>query len=149
MPESKETICLSFPSEVSNLPVVCNLARSFDLTFNILKARISPRQEGHMTIEISGDREKCRRGLKYLQEQGVGITPIAQKISRQEDSCVHCGLCTALCPTKALRVDPATQECLFIREKCSACGLCTSLCPVQAMVLEMENGLWEAISEGT
>lgn len=148
MPESKETVYLSFPPGVSNQPVVCNLARLFDLTFNILKARISPKQEGHMTIEISGKREKCRQGLRYLREQGVNITPIAQKISRQEDSCVHCGLCTALCPTKALRMDSQSQTVLFLREKCSACGLCTSLCPVQAMVLETENGPWEAILEG-
>jgi len=148
MPKSTETVCLSFPPDISNQPVVCNLAKHFDLTFNILKARISPKQEGHMTIEISGDREKYRKGLAYLREQGVSITPIAQKISRIEDSCVHCGLCTALCPTKALRVDPESRTILFILEKCSACGLCTSLCPVQAMVLEMENGPWETISEG-
>jgi L-aspartate semialdehyde sulfurtransferase ferredoxin len=149
MSECKETIFLSFPPGVSNKPVVCNLVRLFDLTFNILKARISPKQEGHMTIEVSGNRENCRQGLKYLREQGVEITPIAQKISRQEDSCVQCGLCTALCPTKALRMDVESRTVLFLHEKCSACGLCTSLCPVHAMVLEMENGPWEAIAEGT
>ncbi|HDQ40166.1 MAG TPA: 4Fe-4S dicluster domain-containing protein [Desulfonatronum sp.] len=148
MAESKETIYLSFPPGVSNKPVVCNLARSFDLTFNILKARISPKQEGHMTIEISGSRENLRHGLQYLRKQGVQITPIAQKISRQEDSCIHCGLCTSLCPTQALRMDVQSRTVLFIREKCSACGLCTSLCPVRAMVLEVENGPWDAIVEG-
>jgi ferredoxin len=148
MPESKETIYLFFPPSVASQPVVCNLAKLFGLTFNILKARISPKQEGHMTIEISGDQEKCREGLAYLQEQGVNITPIAQRISRNEDSCVHCGLCTALCPTKALRIDPKSRTVLFLHEKCSTCGLCSSLCPVQAMVLEMENSSWEKILEG-
>ena len=140
MPEIKETIFLSFPPGVSNQPVVCNLAKLFDLTFNILKARISPKQEGHMTLEISGERKKCRQGLKYLQEQGVNITPIAQKISRDENSCVHCGLCTALCPTHALSVDPATRLIVFDTEKCSACGLCTNVCPVKAMEIQLDNG---------
>ncbi len=148
MSETKETIYLTFPPDVSNQPVVCNLARIFDLSFNILRARISPKQEGQMTLEIIGDRKKCREGLRYLKEHGVAITPVAQKIRRVEDSCVHCGLCTALCPTKALRVDLNSREVLFLREKCSACGLCTSLCPVKAMVLETENGIWEAITEG-
>lgn len=148
MPEIKETIFLSFPPGVSNQPVVCNLAKLFGLTFNILKARISPKQEGHMTLEVSGERKKCRQGLKYLQEQGVNITPIAQKISRDENSCVHCGLCTALCPTKALRMDTETRMVVFQREKCSACGICTNICPMRAMVLEMENGPWETVAEG-
>jgi L-aspartate semialdehyde sulfurtransferase ferredoxin len=147
MSETKEIIYLSFPPDVSNQPVVCNLARFYDLTFNILRARISPKQEGHMTIEIAGDREKCQQGMRYLRDQGVQITPVAQKIRREEDSCVHCGLCTALCPTKALRMDVDKREVLFIGEKCSACGLCTSLCPVKAMVLETENGIWETITE--
>lgn len=147
MPESRETIYLSFPPGVSNQPVVCNLAKSFDLTFNILKARISPKQEGHMTIEISGDRERCRQGKQYLRAMGVNITPIAQKISRLEDSCVHCGLCTALCPTKALCMDIESRLVLFNHEKCSVCGLCTSVCPVKAMVLETENGPLETIGE--
>ena len=148
MPETKETIYLTFPPEVSNQPVVCNLARTYGLSFNILKARISPKQEGLMTLEIIGEREKCKEGLRYLREQGVNISPVAQKIRRNENSCVHCGLCTALCPTRALRMDVQTREVLFLREKCSACGLCTSLCPVKAMVLETENGIWEAITEG-
>ncbi|WP_045219238.1 NIL domain-containing protein [Desulfonatronum thioautotrophicum] len=148
MSKIKETICLTFPPEVSGQPVVCNLVRSHDLDFNILKARISPKQEGQMTLEIIGDRKQCRAGMRYLKELGVKITPVAQKIQRIEDSCVHCGLCTALCPTKALRMDLNSREVLFLREKCSACGLCTSLCPVRAMVLENENGIWEAIAEG-
>lgn len=101
-----------------------------------------------MTLEVSGERKKCRQGLKYLQEQGVNITPIAQKISRDENSCVHCGLCTALCPTKALRMDTETRMVVFQREKCSACGICTNICPMRAMVLEMENGPWETVAEG-
>ncbi len=148
MSETKEIICLSFPPGVSNQPVVCNLARVYGLTFNILKARISPKQEGQMTIEIIGEREQCHQGLRYLREHGVGITPVAHKIRRIEDSCVHCGLCTALCPTKALRMDVDSREVMFLREKCSVCGLCTSLCPVKAMVLETENGIWEAVTEG-
>jgi L-aspartate semialdehyde sulfurtransferase ferredoxin len=147
MSETKETIYLSFPPGVSNQPVVCNLGRFFDLTFNILKARISPKQEGHMTIEITGDREKCQQGLQYLLENGVRIIPVAQKIRREEELCVHCGVCTALCPTKALRMDEQTRNVLFIREKCSACGLCTSVCPFKAMAVETENGIWESIVE--
>lgn len=135
----RKIIYLSFPPEVSSRPVVCNLARLFDLSFNILKAEISPRQEGAMTLEISGLEEAYRKGVDYLKESGVRITPVAQKIFRDEDACMHCGLCTALCPTGALSVDPATRRIVFDIDKCSACGMCTRTCPVRAMTVDLEN----------
>lgn len=135
----RKIICLSFPPEVSNRPVVCNLGRLYDLSFNILKAEIGPRQEGALTIEVTGLEDDYRKGLEYLKESGVRITPVAQKIFRDEEACTHCGTCTALCPTRALAVDPATRRVLFDIEKCTACGMCTHICPAKAMHVEVEN----------
>lgn len=137
----RKIVYLTFPPEVSGRPVVCNLARLFDLSFNILKAEISPRQDGTMTLEISGLETDFHKGVNYLKENSVRITPVAQKIFRDEDCCIHCGLCTAMCPTKALVVDKGSRKVLFEIDKCSACGLCTRVCPVQAMAVDLdENG---------
>ena len=62
----------------------------------------------------------------------------AQRISREEEVCIHCGLCTALCPTGALLVDSATRVIVFDTEECTACGLCTRVCPVHAMTLDVD-----------
>lgn len=137
----KKVVYLTFPPESSKKPVVCNLVRLHDLCFNILKAQITPRQEGQMTIEISGIPEAYEQGMEYLRENGVTVVPVAQRISRDEDSCIHCGMCTALCTTGALRVDPLSRKVVFDTEICSACGLCAKVCPVKAMEAQFENGV--------
>lgn len=135
----RKIVYLTFPPDVSGRPVVCNLGKLYDLSFNILKADIGPRQEGTMTLEISGLEEDFHKGVGYLKESGVRITPVAHKIFRDEDSCVHCGLCTAMCPTKALVVDKGTRAVIFDVDKCSACGMCTRICPVRAMTLDLDD----------
>jgi len=136
----KKVIYLTFPPEASGKPLVCDLALNYQLRFSILKAQITPRHEGQMTMEISGGQEALDRGLAYLKDHGVGVVPAAQRISRDEDACIHCGVCTALCPTRALHIDPATQLVRFEAEECSACGMCTKVCPVRAMEILIENG---------
>jgi L-aspartate semialdehyde sulfurtransferase ferredoxin len=142
VPGFRKIIYLSFPPETCGRPVVCNLALLFKLSFNILKADISPRHEGSLTLEVTGSEENYRKGLSYLKENGVRITPASQKVSRDEDACMHCGLCTSLCRTKALCVDLESRKVIFDVEKCSACGMCTRVCPVRAMIVDMnENDL--------
>ena len=136
----KKVVYLTFPPETSGKPLVCDLARDFQLRFSILKAQITPRHEGQMTIEITGGAEAFERGVNYLKEHGVGVVPAAQRISRDEASCIHCGMCTALCPTKALHIDPDSRLVLFDAETCSTCGMCTKVCPVKAMEMLLENG---------
>lgn len=138
----RKIVYLTFPPTVSGRPVVCNLAKLFDLSFNILKADISPRQQGGMTLEISGLEDQFEEGINYLKEAGIRITPVAQKIFRDEDACIHCGACTALCPTDALCLNKETRLVEFEVERCSACGLCTRVCPVKAMTVDLEdNGM--------
>lgn len=136
----RKIVYFTFPPEESGRPVVSNLVKLYDLSINILKADISPRQEGSMTLEISGLEENFHKGVAYLKEAGVRITPVAHKIFRDEESCVHCGVCTAMCPTKALTINLADRLVEFDVEKCSACGMCARVCPVKAMCLDPEDG---------
>ncbi|WP_018125356.1 NIL domain-containing protein [Desulfovibrio oxyclinae] len=135
----RKIVYLTFPPEESGRPVVSNLSKLFDLSFNILKADISPRHEGTMTLEITGLEEDFHKGIAYLKEAGIRITPVAHKIFRDEDSCVHCGLCISMCPTKALVINKSDRTVEFDVEKCSACGMCTRVCPVKAMSLDLED----------
>ncbi|MBT8764051.1 4Fe-4S binding protein [Desulfohalobiaceae bacterium Ax17] len=132
-------ISLHFSPETSRSPMMYNLAKKFDLTFNILKARIDPKEEGHMILELSGTEEDYRKGISYLQEHGVSVQEVAQSISRDEESCLHCGLCTSLCIANALRLDLETRLVIFESSRCTACSQCTRVCPVKAMHVEI-NG---------
>ncbi|MFU2207457.1 NIL domain-containing protein [Solidesulfovibrio sp. C21] len=137
----RKIIYLTFPPESSNKPVVCDLARIYGLVFNISKAQITPRHEGQMTMDITGPKEAFEAGMAYLKEHGVGVVPAAQRVSRDEDRCIHCGVCTALCPTKALTLNIETRLVEFHDDTCSACGMCTKVCPVAAMEILLENGV--------
>ncbi len=137
-PYSKN-VHLSFPTDISGQPLVCNLTRLFDLDFNILKAQITPRRKGYLTLELVGSEENCNNAIAYLREHEVEVTPTAQRIHRDEDSCMHCGLCTAICTTDALYVDPESRKVVFERERCTACGFCTRVCPVACMDMVVES----------
>jgi ferredoxin len=54
-------------------------------------------------------------------------------IKRDENRCVHCGACTAVCRVDALVINRSTMEVEFHPDKCVACGLCRQACPVNAM----------------
>ncbi len=126
-------LVLRFPPEITDKPLVCSLAREFDLCFNILKAEILPGQEGIMVLELAGHKKHVSEGLKYLKAQGVKVKSVAQEIRRNEEVCIHCGACTGICPTNALILDPDTCEVVFEPKKCKGCELCVVVCPVRAM----------------
>jgi len=138
MPVYRKNVHLTFPPEISNNPVVCLLAQNYGVSFNILKAQINPGREGRMMLEITGTKDTCDHALDFLAESGVIVTSTAQRISRDEEGCMHCGMCTAMCPSRALRLDRESRLLLFDPERCTICGLCARVCPVKAMHVEVE-----------
>ena len=106
----RTNVHLTFPPTISGAPLVCNLTRLFDLDFNISTAQITPRQEGFLTLELSGSRDACDKGIGYLREKGVLVSPVAQRIWHNEDKCMQCGMCTALCPSSALTAPSCIRQ---------------------------------------
>jgi L-aspartate semialdehyde sulfurtransferase ferredoxin len=129
----KKRIVLNYPSHLVDQPVISNLVKDYDLIVNISRARITPREEGRLVLEITGKKSGIEAGFKYLHEIGVRVQPLAQDVKWHEDRCIHCTACTGVCPTKALDVDRTTMEVSFKRERCIACELCIPACPYQAM----------------
>ena len=128
-----KTVSLRFPKKTVTEPIVVNLVKKFDLTFNILKATVYPRKEGFMVMELRGHRKNYREGVRYLKDLGIKVESIGQDIHRDEDLCFQCGACTAVCPTYALSIKRPEMEVIFNKDKCSACELCVMACPAQAM----------------
>jgi len=132
-------LILRFPPTEVQKPIVCNLARKFDLVFNILNAAVLPRKEGIMVLELSGNKKDFRDGVRYLKEQGVDVQNAHQEVKRSKKRCTHCGACTAVCPTGALSVQRPEMIVDFDQQKCSVCELCVPACPTRAMSVRPTN----------
>ena len=126
-------LILRFPETIVQKPIVCNLVKKFDLTFNILNATVFPRKEGMMVLELAGAKRSYKEGVKYLKEQGVLVKNASQEVDRDIDKCTHCGACTAVCPTGALYINRPDMYVEFDQKKCSVCELCVPACPPHAM----------------
>ena len=134
-------LSLRFPERIVNEPIVVNLVKKFDLSFNILKATIYPRKEGLVVMELSGHRRNFQKGVRYLKSLGIKVESIAQDIRRDEEKCFQCGACTAVCPTGALWIQRPEMEVIFDKDKCSACEMCVVACPARAMEVKLDKSL--------
>jgi ferredoxin len=101
--------------------------------FNILRASVSPGQEGLLVLELTGERADYDRGIQFLRDTGIQIQPLSQDVLRDESRCTHCGACVTVCPADAFTRDPKTQEIAFDHNRCVLCGLCVKACPPHAM----------------
>jgi len=126
-------IVLHFPHRLVDQPIVYKLVKEYDLQFNILKAYVTPQEEGLMVLELKGKKENFDKGMEYLQSVGVKIQPLSQDVIRNETKCTDCGVCVPICPTNALVVDLLTRKVHFYDNKCIACELCVKICPTRAM----------------
>ncbi len=126
-------VVLRFPRHLVDKPIVYRLVKDYNLEFNILKASVTPKEEGLLALELSGEPKEYENGVRYLTDMGVDIQPLSRDIVRNEERCTHCGACVAICPTQALEIDPQSRWVNFTPDKCIACELCVLPCPPRAM----------------
>jgi L-aspartate semialdehyde sulfurtransferase ferredoxin len=125
-------IVLRFPGRIVERPIISHLVKDFDLEFNILKASISPEEEGLLVLELKGTQQEYDKGIEFLIKTGVKIQSLSQDITRNEERCTSCGACITICPADAFKLKE-DRTVIFDNEKCVACGLCLKACPPRAM----------------
>ncbi len=132
-------LILRFPHTEVQKPIVCSLAKDYDLIFNILNATILPQKEGIMVLELSGTKKNYRQGVQYLKDKGVHVQNAGQEVMRIKKKCTHCGACTAVCQTGALSIQRPEMYVNYDQKKCSVCELCLPACPPRAMEVRPTN----------
>jgi ferredoxin len=132
----KKRVVLRFPHSLVDKPITYHLVKDYGLVFNILKARVTPQEEGRLVLEIEGKKENLKRGIKFLTDAGIKIEPLAQDIRWIKTRCTHCGACIGICPTQAFTIDSKTRKIFFNKKKCIACELCIKACPYRAMEIK-------------
>ena len=130
-------IVLHFPRSCVDQPIIYRLVKDYGLMLNILKASISPNEEGLLVLELSGDRENYEKGVRYLADIGISIQPLSRDIYRNDARCTHCGACVTVCPSGAFVVESPSRKIKFLDKKCMVCGLCIRACPPRAMEMRV------------
>ncbi len=130
-------LSLQYPLNSITTPLVSNLIRRFNVEVNILHANISLNKIGTLTADITGEENDIQDALDYIEKQdGIKYKLFNKKLIWQEEDCVHCGACTAVCPSNALTMNKETWCLEFSKDECLVCGLCAKACPLNVMSLQ-------------
>ena len=130
---TNKKIVLHFPPNLVDKPIIYKLSQEFGLEFNILKASVTPKEEGLLVLELKGEDTRYNSAIDYLKKEGVKVQPLSQDITLNLDKCTNCGLCIPICPVSALEKVSETEEIRFLKERCIACELCVKVCPYGAL----------------
>lgn len=130
-------IILDYTETTVREPIVYMLVKEFDLVPNILKAAINPDQEGHMWLGLTGTADNYEKAVQRLQEMGIGVQFLADRVNWDKDTCTQCGACTAVCPSQALSLQRPDMTLKFCPDKCVVCQMCIEACPVNAVHMDL------------
>jgi L-aspartate semialdehyde sulfurtransferase ferredoxin len=133
----KKRVNLTFPKRSLSNPLAYRLARDFNIAANIIRAQIAPNQEGKMVLELSGDIDQLEAAIEWMRSQDIDVSLHRREIMIDENICVDCGLCTGVCPTQALTLNPENFRLNFMRSRCIVCEQCISVCPVEAISINL------------
>lgn len=126
-------VLLKFPIGEADKPVTWLFATKYGLRFSILQADVQPGRKGRLIMDLSGDEESLSAALDFAKSENISVTVLSKSVEWDDTLCVHCGSCTAACPSKALTIDPVTAELCFDNEACVVCELCTHVCTTGAL----------------
>ena len=131
----RSRLVLNFSTELADTPVTFSLVKDFGLSINILKASILPGRGDELLIEVEGSENGISKGIEFLKNKKVAVEGVEKRIKFNDTDCVHCGACTAVCFSGALKIGTPDWLLDFDSAKCVACGLCVKACPLRLFTI--------------
>ena len=130
-------VLLKFPVAETGKPITWMFATEYGLRFSILQADIKSDRGGKLIMDLQGEPDNIEKALEFARKESVEVSVLSRTVYWDDSTCVRCGACTAVCTSKALRLDPVTAELTFDNEKCIVCEMCTHACPTGAMKVDL------------
>ncbi len=75
MAQETQRFWLTFNSDTNRKPLICEMARKFDIVFNIRNASVTP-SIGIIALELEGDRAVLKEAVAWFESQGVQVEPV-------------------------------------------------------------------------
>ena len=126
-------IYLYFPKSETEKPIVYRLVKDFNLIINIFRAKVTPEEEGYLSLDVTGEVEDIERAFAYLSTLELVIHAGTKGLHWDENRCIHCGACVVHCPTGALAFsNDKTRAIQFSEDLCVECHACIGACPYGA-----------------
>ncbi len=63
---------LTFPGELKEDPIICDLCKNFKIVMSILEASFST-EIGWAILILEGDEDELKRAFEYLKNKGVQV----------------------------------------------------------------------------
>ena len=133
----KKRVTITFPKTAIQFPLTYRLAKDFNVAANIIRAQVAPNQMGKLVVELLGDIDQIDAAIEWMRIKDINVFSASNEIVIDQDSCVDCGLCTGVCPTQALILNPETFRLDFRRSRCIVCEQCIPTCPVAAITTNL------------
>ena len=122
-----------FPKCECEKPIIYHLVKDHDLLVNVFRAKVTPEEEGYLVLDVTGTEEQIQGGIDFVKTFKVTVNLSGKGVTRDDDSCTHCGYCVPYCPTGALAIiNDATREVIYKEMDCIECLECIRVCPVGA-----------------
>ena len=129
-----ERILVHFPRTLVQEPILSIVTKEFDITFNIISARITENEEGVMKVGLRGTRSKVLAAIDFMKKKGLSVRSLSKFVTIDRALCTDCGACVVHCPTGALFYE-ADRAVGFDSSKCISCELCRLACPYHAVLV--------------
>lgn len=133
----KKKYILEFIPQKVNFPLTYHLITEYGIYINILNAQVSAGQSSSLILEMGAHPDKMEQALNFIKREGISISSVENRVVFNEELCVHCGSCTAICNFDAIKLHPLDKKVQFFPENCTACGLCVKACPLQLFKLNI------------
>ncbi|KXA90646.1 hypothetical protein AKJ62_00315 [candidate division MSBL1 archaeon SCGC-AAA259D14] len=127
-------IILNYSTEKADEPILSYIIQKTNVPINILHADLTP-EGGEIFVEVDATDEKVDEVIRLFEEEGVETKKITHGVRLDEETCIDCGACVSLCPTKALKIID-DYSIVLDEDECVYCRACVPACPVNALSME-------------